>query len=84
MEVLSFDDYFYSVWEIVPHEIVNGYMYSRNKELIKELSYGLWEIYKNTFKVDEYGFVTSEMSVQRASKILTKVFETIKNIGLRI
>lgn len=84
MEVLNFDEYFYSVWELVPHEIVNAYMYERNRELIKEMTFGLWEIYKNTIKIDDYDFISSEMSTERAAKILTRVFESVKNIGLRI
>lgn len=84
MKVLSFDDYFYNVWELVPYTIVNEYTYDRNRDLIKEMTFGLWEIYKNTFKIDDYEFMTSEMSTERAAKILTRVFESVQKLGIRL
>lgn len=84
MEFLNFDDYFYEVWNCVPIEVVNENTYERNKNLIKEMTYGLWEIYKKTFKIEAYEIISTEMSVERAAKILTNVFESVTKIGLRI
>jgi len=84
MEVLGFEDYYYEVWALVPHYIVDQDMYDSNRALIKEITYGLWEIYNITVEVDAYEFVTSDMSVERAAKLLTKIFESIQKIGIEL
>lgn len=84
MDILNFDDYFYDVWDKVPHEVVDDRAYTRNLELIREMTFGLWDIYKNTCTIDDYGFIKTEMSTDRAAKIMTNIFENVKKIGIRI
>ena len=84
MEVLGFEDYYYEVWYLVPHYIVSKEMYNDNSGLIKEITYGLWEIYNNTVSVDDYEFITSDMSTERAAKLLTRIFESIQKLGIEL
>jgi len=83
MDILSYDDFFYDVWETVSYDIVPSRDYDRNKVLIREMTFGFYHIYKNTCTI-EGGYITSEMLPKRAAKLFEEIFSAIKKIGIKL
>jgi len=83
MDVLVFEDYFYEVWEMVPHSIVSDRDFDRNRSFIQEITFEYWNIYKNTCKEDAFGLVRSEMDTVRCSNLMCVLFKSFKQIGFK-
>lgn len=83
MELLSFDDYFYEVWDGIDYSVVSPKIFRKNQDLIREVTYSMWNIYKNTYREVEEDYYVSDMSVERCTNVLSAIFLAFKNIGFK-
>lgn len=83
-ELLNYEDFFVYSWDYVSEKIVSDEYWSDNRELINDITFEVYNIYKNTFQQPLLLDVECRVLTPKiAGKLLEGIFDRIIKLGYK-
>lgn len=76
MEELTFDEFFEDVWDYVPEYVVDDTFWNENQQFIRDLTFDLYHMYKNSIVKTSYNDVIFNPLSPKMTAKLIEIFLT--------
>ena len=80
-QLLSYDEFFYESWDYVSGDIVGDSYWEENMELIQDITFELYSLYRNTFQRVPTESGTQLLTTKVSGKLLEGIFDRIIKNG---